>query len=331
MLLNEYQVDIEFTLNSLKNRWRGNGNPTAFTKLKDTGSDLMMCCPFHNETKPSFGISKEYPYQYNCFSCGSGGELVGLIQHVYECNYLEALRILKRDFATYTLDLGNIFEEDEEEFHLVEDISRYTGKKHSYIRDRGISDFTLLKYEIGYDEETSSITFPVRDLDSELLFVVRRAVYNKYYNIPSNAPKGSVLYGLNYLKGKTSSCFIVEGMVDVLSCYEAKLPSVGLGGRMLSELQVKQLIKAGIKEVILFLDNDKWGVLGTVEAYKVLSKYPLVVKVVSYPERWGIDSKDCEYKDPNDLLRVGKLESLKIISYIDFYIDIKKHLRGKFK
>lgn len=333
--MDEYHVDIKHAMDLMRVRWGLNKeNPTAFSRLKDTGSNLMMCCPFHNESKPSFGIKMEYPYKYNCFSCGSSGTLITLIQHVYECNYYEAMGVLIREFANLQIDLDidSLFEEDAE---IVEgiteaDIDRYKGKKHSYITNRGISDYTLYKYEVGYDPDTFSITFPVRDVDGTPLYIVRRSIGSKFYNIPENAPKGVTLYGLNYIRGRTTYCYLVEGMVDVLSCFEAKLPSVGLGGRSLNDTQARLLLNAGIKDIILFLDNDKWGVLGNIQAYKVLEKYPFNIKVATYPERWGIDGIECKHKDPNDLLRAGLLENVKVISYIDFYADVllSKCLRG---
>lgn len=340
IMLNDYTVDIEFVVGELRTEWIKSANydnTTAFSRVRDTGSDLLMCCPFHSESKPSFGVNKEYPYLYNCFSCRSGGNLVNLVQHTYNCNYFEAMRIIRREFSDdlADIDISTILDEEviETEELTEEDINKYKGKKHSYITNRGISDYTLHKYEIGYDEETTSITFPVRFLNGEPAFIVRRGVWNKFYNIPKDAPRGSVLYGLNYLVDKVDSCYIVEGMVDVLSCYEAGIPSVGLGGRILSDVQAKELIKAGIKEVTLLLDNDKWGVIGTIEAYKVLEKYPITVKVGTYPTKWGVDCMDCELTDPNDLLKAGLLKDIKIVPYIVFHMDTVniKHLRGTVK
>lgn len=336
--MDDYIVDINQVINSLMVKWleRERYNPNAFTKIKDTGTDIMACCPFHNESKPSFGIMKEYPYKYNCFSCGANGSLVSLIQHVHECNYLEALRLLRQEYSEYyfNTDINGMFEEEVTEnvdYEAIEDeINKYRSRKHSYITERGISDYSLFKYEIGYDNDSSTITFPVRDLEGFPLFIIRRSVYHKYYNIPKDAPKGEVLYGLNYLMGKTNRCFIVEGPMDALSCYEAKIPSVGLCGRSLNDTQARLLIKAGIEEVTLFLDNDKWGILGTIEAYRVLEKYPLNIQVVSYPEMWGVDCIECDFSDPNDLLRAGLLNDIKVISYIEFYMNTLKirDLRG---
>lgn len=39
-----------------------------------SGEDLMMCCPFHKESNPSFGINMNTG-AYNCFACGAKGHI----------------------------------------------------------------------------------------------------------------------------------------------------------------------------------------------------------------------------------------------------------------
>lgn len=323
-----YSVNIEEIIEDLRVRWAESENyrynPTAFTRQKVTSENVNMCCPYHNETKPSFGISTSYPYLFNCFSCGESGELINLVSYVLGISYLEAYNKILKDYSAF--DVGLFYEEvEEEDWRDVteEEIFNYRRKRHSYIERRGISDYILQKYEIGYDEETYSITFPVRDLQGNPLFILKRNVNSKFYHIPKNAPKNKVLYGLNYLYGKVNEVFIVEGPVDVLSCYEAKIPAVALMGRTLSKHQLKLLQLAGVDKVVLFLDNDEWGVKGNLDAYKLISNTPMKVEVVKYPVQWGIDTIDnIDFKDPNDLLLGGKLKNIETISYLDYYFNL---------
>src|SRR5690554_7618859 len=48
----------------LRDKWRESSyfryNPTAFTGKKANTGNINMCCPFHHETKPSFGVSTTY-------------------------------------------------------------------------------------------------------------------------------------------------------------------------------------------------------------------------------------------------------------------------------
>lgn len=330
--MNSYVVDIEYVLNSLKDIWstRNSQNLTAFSKIKRRGKNIMMCCPFHAESKPSFGISTDYPYVYNCFSCGTSGELTSLVAHVYRCSYMEARNILKSEYSLINtnFDTNN---DDKFIYPTEEEVLKFRCKRHDYIEKRGISERTIQKYEIGFDEDNFSITFPVRDLNNELSFILRRSVNSKFYNFPKNAPK-EVLYGLNYLFSSDKEiehCFIVEGTMDVLSCYEKGLPSVGLMGRSISDKQIKQLQKAGIRSVTLFLDNDKWGVFGNLDLYKKIAAVTSIkISVASYPgNKWGIDTvneEEVSYKDPNDLLLGRKLNrELKKVSFLNYYLTLR--------
>ncbi len=325
--MDRYYVDIEEVLDDLQSEWvkspQYKYNPTAFTKRKIGYSNINMCCPYHKETKPSFGISTEYPYLFNCFSCGASGELITLIADIFQINYLKAYAKIINNYATANLSFSAPENNSQEGGVTEEEIFNYRKKKHSYIETRGISDYTLQKYEIGYDEKNHSIVFPVRDLHGNPLFVIRRDVNTKFYQIPKGAPKHKTLYGLNYLYGKVKEVFIVEGAIDVLSCYEAKLPAVGLMGRTLSKNQLKLLQLAGITKVMLFLDNDEWGVKGNLDAYKIISKTPIRVDVVKYPIQWGIDTVDkTMFKDPNDLLLGGKLNDITMVPYMNYYYDL---------
>lgn len=325
----DYYVNIREVLEDLSQWWKGSDkyydNPTAFSKQRIGTKNINMCCPYHYETVPSFGISIVYPYLFNCFSCGEKGDLIKLVSYVYDISYLKAYNKVITEFSSINFEPMFIEEPNDFEENCVteEEVFNFRKKRHTYIEQRGISDRTLQKYEIGYDEKTNSITFPVRDLDGNLLFIIRRNVNYKFFNIPKDAPKNKVLYGLNYLYGKTDTVFIVEGPIDVLSCYEAKLPAVGLMGRTLSNNQLKLLLKGGIKHVVLFLDNDEWGVKGILDAYKILSTNPIEVKVFKYPKQWGIDTLDTkDLKDPNDLLLKNELTNIQTIPFIEYYYEL---------
>lgn len=50
---------------------------------KVSGNDLMMCCPFHKENNPSFGINIETGL-YNCFACGAKGHISKIAKNLRE-------------------------------------------------------------------------------------------------------------------------------------------------------------------------------------------------------------------------------------------------------
>jgi len=329
----KYFVNIYEVTHELRSIWiksnRSLYNTTAFTKKKETGANLMMCCPFHAENRPSFGITLDFPYKYNCFTCGSSGNLINLVSYVLNVNYFSALSYISKYYSYLPIDT-NVGTKLETDFTRIteEEIYEYRKKRHSYIEQRGLSDYTLQKYEIGYDEVTNSITFPVRDFHNNPLFFIKRSVNSKFFNITTGAPKDEVLYGLNYIVNspqKITELYLVEGTIDTLSCYESGIPAVGVIGRMLLKKQLKQLIRADIKKVNLFLDNDRWGVTGALKTYKMLKDTSIKVNVVLYPKQWGVDKQEeIKYKDPNDLLLSGMLNKIEVVPFIDYYLILLK-------
>ena len=47
----------------------------------------MVCCPFHDDHKPSLKLNEDYFY---CFGCGAGGDVVELTRRLFD------LRLTKR-------------------------------------------------------------------------------------------------------------------------------------------------------------------------------------------------------------------------------------------
>ena len=58
-----------------------------------SGDNFMMCCPFHKERKPSFGIHKETG-QYNCFSCNTKGDILSFIGRILNIDRKESTKYI---------------------------------------------------------------------------------------------------------------------------------------------------------------------------------------------------------------------------------------------
>ena len=76
---------------------------------------------------------------------------------------------------------------------------------HSYWTDRGITDENIIElFDLGYDIRTNCITFPVRDIEGNCVFVARRNVSTKWFNYPKDVEKP--LYGLKRSIYFSTSC-----------------------------------------------------------------------------------------------------------------------------
>jgi len=326
-------LDIEEILLDLKSYWLDNEeykyNPNAFENIKVQEDNIMCCCPFHMERRPSFGILKMYPYTSHCFQCDQGWSLPQLVQHV--CGFptiVHAERFLLKNYANTskrpTIDIESLFSKgsDKKVPHLEQELLKYRDKRHPYLYSRGFSERTLTKYEIGYDEYSRTMVIPVRTSRGQIRFFKRRSVESKQFLNEAGVYKKDILYGLYYLlqaKESVPEIFITESETDTISLYQGKMPSVALMGRIMFKEQVKELLRAGVKKVNLFFDNDLSGLQCAYTTYKMLNQYPIRIGLVEYPSiKFGKDTWDkdeVDHKDANDLLLAGKLNEIEIVPF----------------
>ncbi len=289
-------------------------NENAFSKLKSVNNSLMMCCPFHNESRPSFGISDEPPYLYNCFGCGEKGNIYTLIEKVLNVSYIEAIKYIHdtSEEETY-IDISKLFP-SESEIQLGEYILDGFTKNYSYLKGRGISSYTQEKYEVLYDKNKNAVVFPIRDEAGKLVSLQSRLVTGKFFYNLGNVKKTEYLYGLHQIissKIKFDAVYVTESIIDALSCFENGKVAVSLMGRALSNKQLKLLTKH-FKQVILFLDNDDVGKEATREIAKKLLSVGMSVKFVV---------NDTQYKDANELHLAKQFDKLRLMNEIEYILN----------
>ncbi|MBQ4138273.1 MAG: DNA primase, partial [Muribaculaceae bacterium] len=68
-----------------------------FVTLKKRGQNYLGLCPFHNDRRPSFNVSRTKGI-YKCFSCGKGGGPINFIMEHEQMSYVEALRYLAKKY-----------------------------------------------------------------------------------------------------------------------------------------------------------------------------------------------------------------------------------------
>lgn len=344
-LLSVYQLDIELVLKDLRAYWLERSasryNASAFSKVTNKGENIMFLCPFHDDgDHPACGIERHYPYRFNCFGCGVKGSLEQLVSHAigFPDKRLGMQFVMKNYLVVASrqrdpIDIESILDDDNEKDRFrslpEEEVATFTRKRHPYIYDRGFSERTINKYEIGFDEEAQAITVPIRTSTGLVRFIKRRFVARKSFLNEQGIKKKDIIYGLYYLikaQKPITEIYLNESETDTMSCYEACLPAVAILGRVLFIEQIRELVRAGIKRVNLFFDNDKAGVECTIKAYELISQHSAIrVNVVIYPDRqYGItDIEEQHYKDANDLLQRNKLDAIKVVPYLAYESRIK--------
>ena len=126
---------------------------SQFIELKKTGANFKACCPFHGEETPSFVVSPVKQI-YHCFGCGVGGDSIKFVMEYEKLNYPEALEklasmvnvSLEHDSSHKKIDSTIIVRVNEHYQKLL----THNEESKQYLKSRGISDFSIEKFEIGY-------------------------------------------------------------------------------------------------------------------------------------------------------------------------------------
>ncbi len=217
---------------------------SQFLEIKKSGANFKACCPFHGEKTPSFVISPAKQI-YHCFGCGVGGDSIKFIMEYEKLSYPEAIEKLA-SMSNVSLSYENTNHQKLDTKVLVE-INSYYQKlftsnsiSKEYIKSRGISEFSIEKFEIGYAPNSNQtinylkdnflnladakelgiidsgenglyarfierITFPIYALNGSIVGFGGRTITNhnaKYVNSPQTKlfNKSRLLYGYNLAK-----------------------------------------------------------------------------------------------------------------------------------
>ena len=273
-------------------------------KMIDSGDNVMVCCPYHKggqERKPSAGIRKS-DGTFHCFTCGEVHTLPEMISfcfgHINDLIGGFGWKWLTRNFlmlevenrAVIPLDLSrnkrkkesnkitlssekNVLERELERFRYI----------HPYMYRRKLTDDIIELFDVGWDSKTDCITFPVRDLAGNCLFIVRRSVKGKHFNIPKGVEKP--LYGRYELYKSIEidkhDIIVCESIIDALTCWVYGRYALALNG-LGTELQFEQLRKLPCRKLIIATDNDSAG-LKAGERIKEKIKNKILTRFV-FPE-----------------------------------------------
>lgn len=339
-ILDQVYIEVDNLVDELRFEYQHSPNysinPTAFSRLNDTGDWIMTCCPNHHENRPSFGISKEPPYHCNCFYCGYLGTLDKVIEIAFNLEEGEGIKFLFSHFLfeekRHPVDIDRIIDEgrtaieipclDESELIKFDDAK----SKHpwdyavgiSYLKRRGINEHTIHTYEVRVDVENRCVVIPQRTRTGKLRFIQKRKIGDQFTGakyINEGVPiKKDIVFGLHFIDKikhtphRIRRVRLVESAIDVMSNYQVGIPAVALNGKLLFPQQLREIQLAGIEVIDVMLDNDKAGRQASKEVIRALVEAGLVVNEVLYPPQLHNSDK----QDSNTLLRLGLLDKLDV-------------------
>lgn len=268
------------------------------SKYKEGPTHIQICCPYHAngmERRPSAGLRKEDGL-FHCFACNEVHSLPEVISYCF--GYADDIlgkfgwQWLLKNFATIEREerkdvefdvrrigvrIGNEYgnvkqypQQFKSDKHIAGNFNGYVTEEeldkyryiHPYMYKRGLTDEVIELFDIGFDANTDCITFPIRDVFGNTLFIARRSVRTKFFHYPEGVEKP--LYGLYEImkfyneRYLISEVIVCESMLDALSFWTIGKFACALNG-LGNELQFKQLRELPCRKIILATDMDERG------------------------------------------------------------------------
>ena len=278
-------------------------------KYKRSGEWLMLCCPFHIEENPSFGINI-FSGKYNCFACSVKGNFETLFAklNIDDSVLSETEHIgfeLLRNFLIKSKKKKNVINVD---YHPIK---FGDNKYYNYLKKRGVDDKIINQLEIGYIKNNVSyenrVVFPIYDFDgNNILWYEGRSIVknikNKYYR-PKSSKSKNVIYNIHNCN--RHYCIIVEGIFGVARISQLGYDAGCIFGNTISLKQINQLIK--FTDVYFLLDSDKAGKVGMRKLYDFIYNAGFNMYLVIMKN--GMDVDNLTKKELNKLLRKSILIS----------------------
>ena len=190
---------------------------SQYIELKKSGANFKACCPFHGETTPSFVVSPAKQI-YHCFGCGVGGDSIKFVMEYEKLTYPETIEKLA-SMNNFTLEYEENSSEKKQNTRVIEEVNKFYQKLFvsnpavkDYIHQRGISDFSVEKFEIGYAPiSADTINF----------------LKSNHYNLTDAIDLGIIDTGTNGLYSR-----FIERITFPIYSISGKL--VGFGGRTIT-------------------------------------------------------------------------------------------------
>ena len=190
---------------------------SQYIELKKSGANFKACCPFHGETTPSFVVSPAKQI-YHCFGCGVGGDSIKFVMEYEKLTYPETIEKLA-SMNNFTLEYEENSSEKKQDTRVIEEVNKFYQKifvsnpaVKDYIHQRGISDFSVEKFEIGYAPiSADTINF----------------LKSNHYNLTDAIDLGIIDTGTNGLYSR-----FIERITFPIYSISGKL--VGFGGRTIT-------------------------------------------------------------------------------------------------
>lgn len=258
---------------------------------KVSGRDYLIKClnPDHDDSNPSFRVDRVSGIAH-CFSCG------------FKTNVFKFFGVFTNPVPIRVAALKEKINQLKKQNTSLELPKGYTPYTRPY---RGISSQTLKRFGAFttnlVEELQDRIVFPIKDITDKItVFVARHTMSNgnpRYINYPKHV--SIPLYPAAPPKGY-SSLVLVEGIFDLLNCYDKGLENVScvFGTNTLHKDTAQKLLPfkvQGITHIYLLFDGDQAGRAAAKTLKPLIEKEEFIVEIIDLPDEMDPGSLDAEY------------------------------------
>jgi len=236
------------------------------------GVERPFLCPEHGDSRPSASVNIAKGVWY-CYTCHAHGTLTG-----------EA-RLVEPDYQQMKLWLGRKL--DEGKIYPEAWLNRYdAGPVHPYWLER-VGEAAARAFRLGFDPETGTATYPLRDPAGQVLGVVRRSLGGEgpKYRYPAGVDIGRLLF--HYTPEHRAAVILAEGALDSIALWNVGVHAMAIYGSRLSVDQVKLIQRIDPIHIYTCYDQDQAGWdahLGTERAFP-----DRLISRLTWPKAWGVD------------------------------------------
>ncbi|AOW20630.1 DNA primase [Urechidicola croceus] len=190
-----------------------------FVQLKKAGSNFKGLSPFSDEKSPSFMVSPVKQI-WKDFSTGKGGNAVSFIMEHEHYSYPEAIKYLAKKYnieidETEQTDEQKAVANERESMYLVSEYARDyyhnillnhpKGKAigYSYFKERGFTDETIKKFELGYGlEDWDAFTQNAQNKGYDIQFLEKTGLTIVNETKQFDRFRGRVLFPIHSMSGR---------------------------------------------------------------------------------------------------------------------------------
>ena len=244
--------------------------------IKDGSENILVTCPDHDggqESHPAcniyIGNDSDIPYgYYNCFVCSSHGNFLKFVAHCFDSSEEYAKKWLTTTFKSEIFEKKTYFGEPlyfgpkkRTISYLNESILDQYQTWTPYLGQRKLSRETCERFKVKYDPYYRQVLFPTYDLRGKLVMIPKRSIDTKTFYLDKEIEKP--VYCLNYIvENNFKTAVITEGPFDCLTGWEYGIPTCATFGQI-SDVQIEQLRRSGIRILYSAFDNDYAGQMFT--------------------------------------------------------------------